>query len=130
MFGFLHYNIQEDNFGIGSKTKTTFVITITMVITVMLVIGSPAIYVNAKKHHHLSDTQKEDSTASDKQGNTCNFGPSHDQCRDEFLQSKDGGSILAPGPGKHFGECEDSRPDAPLGSKCDVLNDDGSPNPG
>jgi len=41
---------------------------------------SPAIYVQAKKH--LTDTQKEDNTASDKQGNTCNLGSSHDQCRD------------------------------------------------
>ena len=33
------------------------------------------------------------------------------------------------GPGKHFGECEDATTDAPLGSKCDILNDDGTPNP-
>lgn len=99
-----------------------------MVITIILVIGSPAIY--AKKHRHipqcdgsfqdcvtnngdvckagstedkcecsddmsdcpnspsnndnsqLSDTQKEDSTAFDSNGNPCNFGPSHDECRE------------------------------------------------
>ena len=73
-----------------------------MVITLMLVTGLPGIYVNAKKHHHLTDTQKEDSTASDKQGNPCTFGKSYDQCRGEFLQSKEGGGILAPGPGKHW----------------------------
>ena len=27
---------------------------------------------------------------------------------DQFLESKEGGGILAPGPGKHFGECEDA----------------------
>jgi len=39
----------------------------------------PAVY--AKKHHHFTDTQKEDSTASDANGNPCNFGPAHDECR-------------------------------------------------
>ena len=53
-------------------------ITITMVITLMLLIGSPAIY--AKKHHRLTDTEKEDSTASDAQGRPCTFGPAHDEC--------------------------------------------------
>lgn len=92
-----------------------------MVITLMLLIGSPAIY--AKHKHHLTDTEKEDSSASDAQGTPCNFGSHHDQCRDQFLESKEGGSILAPGPGKHFGECEDGSPDAPLGSKCDIVPD-------
>jgi hypothetical protein len=82
----------------------------------MLLIGSPAIY--AKKHH-LSDTQKEDSTASDAQGRPCNFGPSHDECRDQHLESE---GFAPPGPGKHFGECEDSTADAPEGSKCDIEN--------
>jgi hypothetical protein len=91
-------------------------------------VSLPAVY--AKKHHHLTDTQQEDSTASDAQGNPCNFGSHHDQCRDQFLESKEGGNILPAGPGKHFGECEDATAGAPQGSKCDVLNNDGSPNPG
>ena len=80
-------------------------------------ISLPAVY--AKKHH-LSDTQKEDSTAGDSQGNPCDLGRHHDQCKDQFLQSKEGGKFDPPGPGKHFGECEDSTADAPLGSKCDI----------
>ena len=78
--------------------------------------------VMAKKNHHLTDTQKEDSTATDAQGNICNFGSHHDECRDQFLESNAGGNILPAGPGKHFGECEDATADAPLGSKCDVVN--------
>jgi len=53
-----------------------------MVIMVMLVVASPATYTQAKKHHHLTDTQKEDSVATDSHGRPCNLGPAHDQCRD------------------------------------------------
>src|SRR3954467_3655589 len=103
--------------------EIVMVAVIAILLTTVLATTSPAMYVNAKHHRHLTDTQKEDSTTSDKQGNTCNFGPDHDQCYDQFLQSKEGGSFDAPGPGKHFGECEDCTPDAPLGSKCDIEND-------
>ena len=77
----------------------------------------PAVY--AKKHHHLTDTEKEAGTASDSQGTPCNLGPSHDQCHDKFLESE---GFAPPGKGKHFGECEDATQDAPLGSKCDIEN--------
>ena len=43
-------------------------------------VSLPAVY--AKKHHHLTDTQREDSTTTDSNGRACNLGPSHDQCRD------------------------------------------------
>jgi hypothetical protein len=81
----------------------------------MLVIGSPAIY--AKKHHHLTDTEKEDGTAADKVGRE---GPHHDECHDQFLESKAGGNIEPAGPGKHLGECEVGN-DNHLA--CEVLND-------
>jgi len=90
-----------------------------MVITIMWVIGSPAIY--AKKHHHLTDTEKEDGTATDKVGRLCNEGPHHDECHDQFLESKAGGNIEPAGPGKHLGECEESGDINVLG--CEVLND-------
>ena len=41
-------------------------------------VSLPAVY--GKKHHHFTDTQKEDSTASDANGNPCDFGPAHDEC--------------------------------------------------
>ena len=41
-------------------------------------VSLPTVY--AKKHHHLTDTQKEDSTASDANGNECTAGPAHDEC--------------------------------------------------
>ena len=92
-----------------------------MVITLMLVIGSPAIMANTKKHHHLTDTEKEDGTATDKVGRLCNEGPHHDECHDQFLESKAGGNIEPAGPGKHLGECEESGDINVLG--CEVLND-------
>ena len=92
---------------------------IVIILAVTSMIGTPVLMAN-KHHNHLTDTQREDSTASDAQGNTCNFGRHHDQCRDQFLASKEGGNILPPGPGKHFGECEDGDADHPLGTKCDI----------
>ena len=88
----------------------------------MLVIGSPATtVVMAKKHHHLTDTEKEDGTATDKVGRLRNEGPHHDECHDQFLESKAGGNIEPAGPGKHLGECEESGDINVLG--CEVLND-------
>jgi len=85
-----------------------------------LVVASPATIVQAKKHH-LTDTEKEDGTATDKVGRPCNEGPHHDQCHDQFLESKEGGNILPAGPGKHLGECEEVGNDGHLA--CEVLND-------
>ena len=54
-------------------TKTTFVITITMVITLTLLIGS-LLTGKCKKHHDKTDTEKEDSTGTDKVGIPCGIG--------------------------------------------------------
>jgi hypothetical protein len=35
------------------------------------------------KNNGLTDTQKEDSTASDANGNPCDLGPAHDECSDQ-----------------------------------------------
>jgi hypothetical protein len=37
-------------------------------------------------HHHLTDTEQEAGIASDAHGRVCNFGPSHDECHDQFLE--------------------------------------------
>jgi hypothetical protein len=68
-------------------------ITIVAIITTASV-SLPAVY--AKKHHHFTDTQKEDSTASDANGNSCTFGPSHDECANVLPVEKD----------QHIGTCE------------------------
>jgi hypothetical protein len=78
-------------------------------------VSLPAVY--AKKHHHLTDTEQEDSTASDAQGKPCNFGSSHDECRDQALQEENNFPDLP--KGTHYGECEA----ADVGLKCDVEND-------
>jgi hypothetical protein len=55
--------------------------------------------------------------------NKSTFGPSHDECRDQFLERTNNLPVLP--PNQHYGECEqDSK-----GLACDILNDDGSPNP-
>ena len=89
-----------------------------MVITVMLVIGSPAIMVNAKKHRHLTDTEKEDGTATDKVGRSCNEGSNHDQCHDQSLEEQ---GVLPAGKGKHLGECEERGDNNVLA--CDLCDD-------
>jgi hypothetical protein len=75
----------------------------------------PTVY--AKKHH-LSDTQKEDSTASDSQGVPCTFGPHHDECRDQHLESE---GFAPPGEGKHFGECQPAPADKG-GKDCEIVD--------
>jgi hypothetical protein len=40
---------------------------------------------SSTNNNGLTDTQKEDSTASDAQGRPCTFGPDHDECHDEAL---------------------------------------------
>ena len=82
-------------------------------------VSLPAVY--AKKHRHLTDTEKEDGTASDKVGRPCNEGPHHDECHDQFLESKAGGNIEPAGPGKHLGECEEVGDNNELA--CEVDND-------
>jgi hypothetical protein len=73
-------------------------------------------HVEAKKHHR-SDTEAEDSTASDSQGRPCTFGPSHDECRDQFLESKGFDPLK---PGEHFGDCQ---PSEHKGLECEIIND-------
>ena len=63
--------------------------------------------IQAKKHH-LTDTQKEDSTSSDIQGRPCNFGPDHDQCRLQFEQSKSGLCTFGPDHNECFKEAWDN----------------------
>ena len=89
---------------------------------VIMIVGmtasTPAIM--AKKHHHLTDTQKEDSTTSDAQGNTCNFGPHHDECRDQFLQSKGFAPLKSD---EHFGECQPGEGKHEGDTDCEIVND-------
>ena len=99
---------------------TSMVVVMATLLTALVVATSPATYVQAKKHH-LTDTEKEDGTATDKVSRLCNEGPHHDECHDQFLESKAGGNIEPAGPGKHLGECEESGDINVLG--CEVLND-------
>lgn len=84
------------------------------VVAVMTSVSVSLPAIMAKKHH-LTDTQKEDSTTSDAQGNTCNFGPDHDQCRDQFLQSKGFDPLKSD---EHFGDCQ---PSEHKGLDCEIL---------
>jgi hypothetical protein len=83
-------------------------ITLIAVIAVMTTasMSLPAVY--AKKHQ--SDTQKEDSTASDANGNPCNFGPSNDGCP----------NVLPPGKDQHIGTCEAVGPNN--NAACDICD--------
>ena len=68
---------------------------------------------------------QEAGIGADKQGIPCTFGPSHDECRDQFLERTNNLPTLP--SNQHYGECEAVGPNNELG--CDILNDDGSPNP-
>ena len=46
----------------------------------VLKIGAPLAYANQ------ADTEQEAGIGADKQGRPCTFGPSHDECRDQFLE--------------------------------------------
>jgi hypothetical protein len=72
-----------------------------------------------------ADTEQEAGIASDKVGRVCNFGPDHDECHDQFLERTNNLPKLP--PNQHYGECEAVGPHNELG--CDIMNDDGSPNP-
>jgi hypothetical protein len=50
----------------------------------------------------LTDTEKEDSTASDAQGRPCTFSPSHDECHDQHLE--DTNNLPALPKGQHYGD--------------------------
>ena len=84
----------------------------------VITLGSPAIY--AKHKHHLTDTEKEDSTASDKQDNPCNFGPDHDQCRDQFIESQGFAPLKSD---EHFGECQPGEGKHEGDTDCEIVND-------
>lgn len=91
-------------------------------VAVMLAVVIIAPTVQAKKHH-LTNTEQEAGVANDKLGRPCTFGPSHDECHDQFLERTNNLPELP--SNQHYGECEqDSK-----GLACDILNDDGSPNP-
>jgi hypothetical protein len=104
--------------------------TLTIAIIVIAVIAMmTAGQVYAKKHHHLTDTQKEDSTASDSQGRTCEFGPQNDECPNSSntepkgTTSDDGSDVsgFAKLPkGEHYGDCQ---PSEHKGLDCEILND-------
>lgn len=92
------------------------------VVAVMTSVSVSLPAIMAKKHH-LTDTQKEDSTTSDKQGNPCTFGPSHDECRDQHLEKT--ANVPELPSNQHYGTCEEDS----KGLACDIMNDDGTPNP-
>ena len=84
----------------------------------------PAVY--AKKHHHLSDTEKEDSTASDSNGRACDLGPSHDECpgtpgHSVSTSGDDTSGMPALPHGQHYGQCEERGDNNELA--CDIVND-------
>jgi hypothetical protein len=90
-------------------------------------VSFPAVY--AKKHHHLTDTEKEDSTASDSQGRTCDFGSHNDECPNSSntepngTTADDGSDVsgFAKLPkGQHYGNCQ---PSEHKGLDCEILND-------
>ena len=86
------------------------------VVTVITSVSVSLAAVYAKKHHHLTDTEKEDSTASDAQGRACDFGPSHDECRDQHLQETENMPKIE--SNQHFGECEQDSG----GTACDICD--------
>lgn len=98
-------------------------IIIVAVAILVLMIGAPLVYA-----HRLTDTEKEDGIASDANGIPCTFGPNHDGCKDKIA---DDGTDVSNFPklplGQHYGICEE---DIHHELGCDVVNDDGSPNPG
>jgi hypothetical protein len=86
-------------------------------------VSLPAVY--AKKYHHLTDTEKEDSTASDSNGRACDLGPSHDECPGtpghSISTSGDDTSGMPSLPtGQHYGQCEEVGDNHELG--CDIEN--------
>ncbi|HEY7572342.1 MAG TPA: hypothetical protein VH796_13325 [Nitrososphaeraceae archaeon] len=94
---------------------------ISAVISIALLIGAPSMQ---KVLANQAYTEQEAGVASDKMGRVCNYGPSHDECRDPFLERTENLPVLP--ANQHYGECEqDSK-----GLACDILNDGGSPNPG
>jgi hypothetical protein len=86
---------------------------------ICLLIGAPSAQSVLAKKHHLTDTEQEDSTASDELGRVCDFGPSHTECHDQFLERTNNLPELL--PNQHYGECEAVGPNNELG--CDILND-------
>jgi hypothetical protein len=92
------------------SNKLTIIIALIAIVAVITIgdisMGLQTVY--AKKHHHLTDTEKEDSTASDAQGNPCNFGPDHDQCRVQFEQSQDKTCHFGPNHDECFKEAWDN----------------------
>jgi hypothetical protein len=94
-------------------------------IILSLMIGAPSVRSVLAKKHHLTDTEQEAGIGADKQGRPCTFGPSQDECRDQFLERTNNLPELP--PNQHYGECEAVGPNNELGY--DILNDDGSPNP-
>ncbi|MGA9844527.1 MAG: hypothetical protein WBQ25_19675 [Nitrososphaeraceae archaeon] len=93
---------------------------VAVLVLLTAMIGEPAVQsVLANK----ADTEKEAGIGADKQGRPCTFGPSHDECRDQFLERTQNLPTLP--PNQHYGECEEDS----KGLACDILNDDGSPNP-
>ena len=75
------------------------------VVAVMTSVSVSLPAIMAKKHH-LTDTQKEDRTASDANGNPCIYGPAHDVCGPQLKT----GNINQ--------DCEDKGGD--IGLVCDV----------
>ena len=94
-------------------------IIVSVIAILVLMIGAQSVYAR-----HLTDTEQEAGIGADKQGRPCTFGPSHDECRDQFLERTNNLPTLP--PNQHYGECEQDSE----GLACDILNDDGTPNPG
>ena len=94
------------------------------------ILGVSLIFSTEKKYnivpsgHHLTDTEQEAGIATDKIGRVCNEGPNHDECHDQFLERTNNLPTLP--SNQHYGECEEDS----KGLACDILNDDGTPNPG
>src|SRR6476660_2132735 len=56
------------------------VIAIGAIVLLILMIGAPLVYASK------ADTEQEANIASDSKGRVCNFGPSHDECYDQFIK--------------------------------------------
>ncbi|MGC2598620.1 MAG: hypothetical protein WA395_10875 [Nitrososphaeraceae archaeon] len=100
-----------------------YLLAATAVVTALMPIGYDDAM--AKKKHHLTDTQKEDSTASDSNGRACDFGPSHDECpgtpgHSVSTSGDDTSGMPALPHGQHYGQCEEVGDNNELG--CDIEN--------
>ena len=115
-----------------NKAYNVSIIAVVMAIMVVGIATSPITNVMAKKHHHLTDTEKEDSTTSDSNDRACDLGPSHDECpgtpgHSVSTSGDDTSGMPALPHGQHYGQCEEVGDNNELG--CDIENNDAKPNP-